>query len=697
MTAVDRVSSVGPKAAPDAIALMIDRIRLRARLRTAWLRHLWTLGGDREGGRERAITHTEVDGVLADLDAPESEAAWLATDPGSAPVFAALREVEQALAADVDSRFARLCSTFALDRRDVDVLTACLGPPADPSLERLYAYLQDHAGRGYATDALVARLFGWGRATLLPADSPLQRWELVQQREVAPGGPPLWECDQAIRDWVFGADALDPALAGLARVVPPREPLPSWPVQEIAAQVERHVADAQPARVRLVVSGMPGSGRRTLAATLAARLGLPLLAIDTSAATEHEWSTVYLRAQRRAWLDGCALAWVGDLPFTAPWSRVVPWFPVQFAVGEAGAALAPLAGVIDHRVDVPPLTADERLVLWRYYLPDCRTWPRGVVEQLVAQRRVTVGQIAAVAARAPQDRLAVEALVREEARRQLGDLAQPLECPFAWDDLVVPTTLAEALRDLAFEAEQRVAFWDRPAARRLFPQGRGLLALFSGPSGTGKTMATQVLAAGIGVDLFRVSLSAVVSKYVGETSRNLERILTRAADLDLVLLFDEADALFGTRTKVEDAHDRFANTDTGHLLQAIESYRGIAILATNRRGDVDAAFIRRLRYVLDFPLPDAAGRTRIWQRLVAELGGPARVAALRAELLGLGEELELSGAQIKNAVLSGLFHAQRDGKPLAVRHLLRGVERELHKDGRALSPRVWERWSPRGS
>jgi SpoVK/Ycf46/Vps4 family AAA+-type ATPase len=209
-------------------------------------------------------------------------------------------------------------------------------------------------------------------------------------------------------------------------------------------------------------------------------------------------------------------------------------------------------------------------------------------------------------------------------------------------------------------------------------------------------MSAQVIAASLGLDLFRVDLSGVVSKYVGETSKNLERILSRAAGMDIVLLFDEADALFGKRTEIKDAHDRFANTDTNYLLQAIEDYRGVALLSTNRKGNIDPAFIRRIRYVVEFAKPDAKQQEQIWRRIVGELTGAEALDALGGDLPALARDLELTGAQIKFAVLAALFAARRDGKPLAMVHLLRGVDRELMKEGRALSGRERERLIRRG-
>jgi SpoVK/Ycf46/Vps4 family AAA+-type ATPase len=213
------------------------------------------------------------------------------------------------------------------------------------------------------------------------------------------------------------------------------------------------------------------------------------------------------------------------------------------------------------------------------------------------------------------------------------------------------------------------------------------VALFTGPPGTGKTMAAQVIARGLGLDLYRVDLSTVVSKYVGETAANIERILSEASATDVVLLFDEADGLFARRTDVSDAHDRYANTDTGHLLQAIERYDGIVLLASNRKRNIDDAFARRLRYVLEFPLPDDGARLAIWQQVVGELAGPAVVATLQPTLARIASRLVMTGAQIKHAALTAIFHAERAGEPLGRSHVLRGVDAELMKEGRALSER----------
>jgi hypothetical protein len=364
---------------------------------------------------------------------------------------------------------------------------------------------------------------------------------------------------------------------------------------------------------------------------------------------------------------------------------------VQFAIVEAGQAAPPAGGAVEETISTPSLSLAERETMLRRLVPGADAWPDEAVSTLAARHRLVIGEIAALAAHRPAGPNEAAAHVRRTQRYRLGEVAQWVECSFTTDDLVLPPSLREAIDDLVFEARSRAEVWEDGAARRLFPQGRGLLALLAGPPGTGKTMTAQTVAASLGLDLFRISLSEVVSKYVGETSKNLQRVFARAEEMDAVLLFDEADALFSRRTEIKDAHDRYANTDTNHLLQAVEAYGGVALLATNRKSNIDAAFLRRIRYVLDIPKPGPGERVELWHRLVGELAGRETAMRLAAPLQRLADAIEATGAQIKYAVLSALFAAKRDGAPVGMTHILRGLERELIKEGRALTERERDR------
>jgi hypothetical protein len=445
-------------------------------------------------------------------------------------------------------------------------------------------------------------------------------------------------------------------------------------------------ASAPPVRLRIVAPA--GAGRRTFAAVVASGLGTSVFAVsgarDDSALDRTRWR----RACRRARLCHELLAWVGPPPACEDASLAPERL---FLILTPQDPVAPLSNRIDPVIDLPLPDVSTRGALWKEKVPAATSWPAGELDQLAATHRVTVAELCAVAALGVEDAKSASDAVRVAGRGALGGLAQRLACTFTLDDLVAPLMVRAAIEDLLFEARERLVVWDDPALRRLFPLGTGLLALFCGPPGTGKTMAAQVIARELDLDLYRIDLASVVSKYVGETARNLDRVLAHAARMDVVLFFDEADALFGKRTDIRDAHDRYANTDTNYLLQAVEGYPGIALLATNRKGNIDGAFLRRLRHVLEFPAPDAGLRLRLWEALVAAIGGDAARESTGAALPTFAASFDLSGAQIKYAVLHSLYTARREHATMRVRHLVGGVERELQKEGRGIGRAERER------
>jgi hypothetical protein len=559
-------------------------------------------------------------------------------------------------------------------------------------LARVCAYLHDNAERIGVSEDLAARLYDHGRCGVWPAESPLFRWELVVPRETNPVENRLLVCDPQLRDWLLGKAVLSEVLTGAARLHPRQPPLASWPVAETAAWIVRTLEGPPAGRVRLHVSAARGAGRRTFAAAVADQLGLPLLVIDADQVDDAQWRRLFLHAQRQAYLDGCALAWIGESLFRRPWPGSVADFPLQFVIVEPGQDPPAAAHLVERRLNLPPPSIAERAQLWRDLLPLARHWPPEELDILAERHRVQPGDIARAARLQPSRPAAAGQLARETARTRLGPLAQLLEAPFTWDDLVVPPAIREALEAIAYEAEHRHRFWEQSAPRRLFPQGRGLLALFSGPPGTGKTMAAQVIAAHLGQDLFRVNVAQLLSKWVGETAKHLDFLLTQAAEMDAIVFFDEADAPFAKRSnEVRDAQDRFANTDSAFLLQAIESFPGVALLATNLKGNIDPAFFRRLRHLVEFPKPDGALQRTLWERLVTELAGPETAQALQPALDAVAGGFEATGAQIKYAVLAAIFAARREQQPLATRHLLHGLGHELAKEGRSIGPRDRER------
>jgi hypothetical protein len=687
--ATDRLRPEPDRAQAALVDRVLRRVRLRAQRRAAWLAHL----SDDFNREEATAFEQQLHNCLDDRDTPAAEAQWYATAESMQPLNASLSHVEQALAGEAGAALHRLGQLFHLSQPELDLLQLCLAIALDPSLGTVYAYLQQHPSRSYPTATLAGRLFGYGYQALWHPAGPLATWQLVRAGDHSPGEPVPLEIDSVVMDWLQGHLRLDAPLVGRVHSVSPQSPLESWPVEQTAKAVTKILA--QTPAVRVWISAPPGSGRRTFATTVAAELGIDTLGIDTSGLEPGEWPDVYLRAQRLARLGNLALVWYGS-GLQYPWPTHIPPVPLQFIACDQHQAGPPWEQGVDYRVQLPSLSLKERHQLWRQAIPASVTWPEQDFDTLVSRYRLTVGDIHAIGQRCPASMADAAALARELTRQRLGDLGHLLDCPFTWDDLVLPGKVCQELEDFTFEAQARTAFWESPQAQRLFPRGMGLIALFNGAPGTGKTIAAQVVARELALDLFRIDLATVVSKYIGETAKHLSQIFSRAARMNAVLLFDEADALFSKRTDIKDSHDRYANTDTNYLLQLLEEYRGIVILASNKKQNIDSAFIRRVRYVLDFPRPEKEQRLQIWRQVVGELCGAAVVQPLEPTLTTLATQVEISGAQIKNAVLASMFMAQRSQAPLGMAHLLRGVEREMRKEGRSLGSRDKERLMSHG-
>jgi SpoVK/Ycf46/Vps4 family AAA+-type ATPase len=268
---------------------------------------------------------------------------------------------------------------------------------------------------------------------------------------------------------------------------------------------------------------------------------------------------------------------------------------------------------------------------------------------------------------------------RSHAHPRLGDLAQHLQPVATWEDLVLPKPQIETLKDVSTHVRQRMKVYETWGFAAKSSRGLGISALFAGVSGTGKTMAAEVLANELKLDLYRIDLSQVVSKYIGETEKNLRRVFDAAEEGGAILLFDEADALFGKRSEVKDSHDRYANVEVSYLLQRMESYRGLAILTTNMKEALDPAFLRRIRFVVQFPFPDVEGRAEIWKRVF-----PAQTPTEGLDAMQLAR-LNVAGGNIRNIALNAAFLAAEANQPVRMSHLRRAASTEYTKLERPLS------------
>jgi SpoVK/Ycf46/Vps4 family AAA+-type ATPase len=267
---------------------------------------------------------------------------------------------------------------------------------------------------------------------------------------------------------------------------------------------------------------------------------------------------------------------------------------------------------------------------------------------------------------------------RAQSNQKLNALARKIQPKFTWEDIVLPRDQMAQLRETTHYVQYRHIVFGEWNFDRKVSLGKGLNILFAGPSGTGKTMAAEIMAGELKLDLYKIDLSTVVSKYIGETEKNLDRIFREAQDSNSILFFDEADAIFGKRSEVRDSHDRYANIEIAYLLQRMEEYDGIVILATNMRKNLDEAFARRMQFCIEFPLPDERDRYRIWRQIFPK---EAPVSG-NVDLNFMSRQFKITGGNIKNIALGAAFLAASDGRTITIEHLIRATKREYQKIGR---------------
>jgi SpoVK/Ycf46/Vps4 family AAA+-type ATPase len=388
--------------------------------------------------------------------------------------------------------------------------------------------------------------------------------------------------------------------------------------------------------------------------------------------------------EREAALSGSALLLDCDEADSAEGKRAVAAFvqDTQGMILLAGREPLPTGARLTIRLPVPGLSAAEQRALWQRVLGPRADDLDGQLDKVVTQFNLGLSNIQAVSAEvlghlsAENEERPTSLLwdiCRAQARPRLEDMAQRIEPVATWDDLVLPALQIQTLHDIAAHVRQRAQVYNTWGFSTKSARGLGISALFAGASGTGKTMAAEVLANELRLDLYRIDLSQVVSKYIGETEKNLRRVFDAAEEGGAILLFDEADALFGKRSEVKDSHDRYANIEVSYLLQRMESYRGLAILTTNMKQALDPAFLRRIRFVVQFPFPDAVQRAEIWRR-VFPTATPTR--GLNVDKLA---RLNMAGGNIRNIALNAAFLAADTGEPVSMTHLLRAARSEYAK------------------
>ena len=594
-----------------------------------------------------------------------------------------------------------LCAAFGLTPFERDLLLMCAGMELDSAFAALYANAQGDPRRAYPTFGLaLAALPGAHWSALTPA-APLRYWRLV---EVETGDTlttsPL-RIDERVLHYLAGAPYLDERLRGLVEPAGvPGELPPSHNalVQQIVGLWSR--TEGVLAGTAIQLCGEEDAGKHAVAAAATASLGLQLYAIratDVPAAADEREALARLWEREAVLSGGALLLDCQDLDGTDK-LRPVPSFLERLQGVLIVTTREPLrAGKRPLvRLDVNKPSASEQQALWWEALGPLAPELNGQIETLTTQFDLGTQGIRAASAemleglsRGQEEASGVmlwEAC-RAQSRPRLDDLAQRIVPAAAWDELVLPEPQRRILRDVAAHVRQRARVYETWGFAAKGARGLGISALFAGASGTGKTMAAEVLAGELRLDLYRIDLSQVVSKYIGETEKNLRRVFDAAEVGGAILLFDEADALFGKRSEVKDSHDRYANIEVSYLLQRMESYRGLAILTSNMKNALDPAFLRRIRFIVQFPFPNAEQRADIWRRIFPP---ETPTEGLDAGKLA---RLNVAGGNIRNIALNAAFLAADAGEPVCMTHLLRAARSECAKLEKPLTEAEIRGWA----
>jgi len=661
---------------------VLRRLELvEARVRAAVARRRTTDPETDDRFRGLYISPTHVDRLLADRAAPA------APDPAAAK---AREDIEAAADAaekeGADLRLRRLARNFRLDEIDIELLLIAMAPDVDARFERLYGYLQDDVSRRRASVGLGLELCGlpssgaYARSRLAAGAPLVDEYLVLVEESERPVLTRSVRVPDRVTAHLLGSDMPDAVVAGLAYQGEQATP-------EEASTLVRWMRE-QGSRLAYIRE-RPGASGAALASAAFAQIGRPTLAMDLERLRpDDDPPMVAALTAREAGLTGAGVvAGPVEVLFAKglPAVRAFSEMPALIVLVGSRSWDPAWARDVPFICEAPVPDALQRAELWRRNL-NGDTPPGLDLAGTMAQFRLTAEQVhrAARAARmeahardVPLDEDELKAGARAQNAAGLERLARRIQPAVGFSDLVLPPDTMAQLKELLTRAryrEQVLDIWKMagPSARR-----RGLTALFAGPSGTGKTMAAEVLASELGLDLYTVDLATVVDKYVGETEKNLDRIFAEAERVNGVILFDEADALFGKRSEVSDAHDRYANVEVAYLLQRMELFEGIAILATNLRANLDEAFTRRLDALVDFPEPEEEYRRRLWERSL----GTTMPRDPNLDLDFLARAFKLSGGAIRNIAVAAAYAAAEEQRAMSMADLIRATQREYLKMG----------------
>ena len=617
--------------------------------------------------------------------------------PPTAGAKKARKELSQAKAAlPGPAALDVLCEMFHLSPFERDVTLMCAGMELDASFPSLCAAASGDPGRNYPTLSLALTVFPEPHWSALTPAAPLRHWRLIELGSGESLTVSTLRLDERILHYLTGIQHLDERLVGFVDAVEPVDELLSSQ-QELAERLVAAWSKGTPGCV-LQLCGGDRADQLSIAAAACGMLGLQLCEISSQALPTAQgeldaWMRLW---EREAALGGRALlldCWSesgSDAARSNAMERLIEGTKGALVVASRERQYTRQRSMITFDVRKP--NASEQRAIWKSALGDAAPALNGKVEALVSQFSLNVPDIRAVCARAAQseandlDNQLWDAC-RVQARPRLQGLAQSITPVATWDDLVLPEAQLRILREIGVHIRQRMKVYEMWGFAAKCSRGLGISALFAGASGTGKTMAAEVLANELRLDLYRIDLSSVVSKFIGETEKNLRRVFDAAEEGGAILLFDEADALFGKRSEVKDSHDRYANIEISYLLQRMETYRGLAVLTTNMKSALDSAFLRRLRFIAQFPFPDAPQRAEIWCRIF-----PTDTPTDGLDTAKLAR-LSVAGGNIRNIALYAAFLAAEEEAPVRMSHVLRAARVEYAKLEKSLTEAETVGWA----
>jgi len=609
---------------------------------------------------------------------------------------------------------------FGLTPFEIDALLLCLAPATNTKYEKLYAYLQDDITKKYPTLNLIFLLLTRTLKERNPVrqyfspHAPLIRWQILKfggdhsDAIMSPLSSPI-HIDERIVDFLLGSPFLDPAIAEGLNVLQPEGDIDTLHIKEALKQklnnlVSHLQEDKGRSNTVIFLYGTHGVGKTNAATAISRALNIPLLEVNIRHLLKDEGTFLETvkRIIREALLLQCALL-IKDFDALLSGEGKVSYFRehllkeiskfsyLTFLTGEQN--WEPTVGLKNARyikIHFPVPDFLLRKSIWEKALNGRNNFTITLTPDDLANKfKFTEGQIRAAIATAKdrtffhsckEDSVANEDLLigcRQQSSQKLSELSLKITPKYSWQDIVLPEDQFAQLREICNHLKYRHIVYGEWGFEKKISLGKGLNVLFSGPSGTGKTMAAEIIANELKLDMYKIDLSQVISKYIGETEKNLSKIFKEAETSNAILFFDEADALFGKRSEVKDSHDRYANIETSYLLQKMEEYEGIVILATNLSQNIDEAFKRRLHFLIEFPFPDENHRYLIWKEIF-----PKEAPVDGVDFEFMAKNFKLSGGNIKNIAIHAAFLAAQDSRKINMVHLTRAIKREYQKIGK---------------